>query len=165
MVTKNQKHRFRLDNNGFVIDNLNAKNSRKYEYAGPGDSDIEFRRHILRRRLDDLVTKLIFGPNVFTIRLSLVDMLLAVIEASQLNTLDPLISIQHPFKGKLHRKEGMRDYTSVWLFVRDVERVLRDLYGDLARSEIDTVVSAITGIVLNVLTFVRPELTTHYEDV
>jgi hypothetical protein len=164
MDTKNQERRFRLDKQGYIIDNLNLGNSGKYEYAGRNDSDIEFRRHILWIRLDDLVPKLIVGPNARKLRDSLVKLLLAVIEASQLNTLDPLISIQHPFKGKLRRKEGMRDYTSISLFVRDVERVLRDLYGDLERTELDTVLSAISEIVVEVMGFVRPDLAAEYED-
>jgi hypothetical protein len=162
MVTKNQKHRFKLDSNGFVTDNLNAKNSNKYEYAGPGNSDAELRRYILRRRLDDLATKLIVGPDAFTARFSLWKILLAVIEASELNTLDPLISIRHPFKNKLKRKEGIRDYTSIMLFVRDVERVVRDLYGDL--DEVDRVIYSIWQIVVEVMRFVRPELAEEYDN-
>jgi hypothetical protein len=162
MVTKSQKRRFMLASNGFIIDNLNPKNSRKYEFAGPGNSDTELRRDILRRRLDDLATKLIVGPDAFTARLSLWKILLAVIEASELNTLDPLISIRHPFKGKLKRKEGIRDYTSLMLFVRDVERVVRDLYGDL--EEVDRVIYSIWQIVVEVMRFVRPELAEEYDN-
>jgi hypothetical protein len=162
MLAKNPKRRFNLDNKSYIIDNLNPQNSGKYYYPDAKESDFEFRRHILWGRLEDLVRKLIVGPNARKIRNSLVEMLIAVIEVSQLNTLDPLMSIQHPFKDKLHRKQEIRDYTSLMLFIRDVERVLRDLYGDLG--EVDRAVYAISQIVRNVIAFVRPDLAAEYDD-
>jgi hypothetical protein len=45
-----------------------------------------------------------------------------------------------------------------------VERVLKDLYGDLERTELDTLLSAIHEVVMRVMRFVRPELAAEYED-
>jgi hypothetical protein len=117
-----------------------------------------FRRYILARRLDCLVPKLIVGSKARQVRRSLVGMLLAAIEASQLNILDPSLPIDHPFKGKLRRKQGMQDYTSISLFIRDVERLLRELYGDLESDALDEVLRAIRVIVDEFAIYVRLDL-------
>jgi hypothetical protein len=85
-------------------------------------------------------------------------MLFAAIEASQLNTLDPSFAIGHPFKGKLRRKDGMQDYTSISLFIRDVERLLRELYGDLDGDAWEELLRAIRVIVDEFATYVCPDL-------
>jgi hypothetical protein len=164
MATANQNRRFSLDEEGFVIDHANLENSGRYMYRGDcKDPDTDFRRHLLRLRLDELVSKLIARPNARKARDSLAHMLLAAIEASQLNTLDPSLSMQYPFKGRLRRrKEGMQDHTSISLFVRDVERVLRDLYGDIDRGELDTLLGAVRDIVVEFTSFVRPDLRAEY---
>jgi hypothetical protein len=106
MVVNDQQRRFILDGRGYVVDKANLADIRKYKYHGePNHSDKDIRRYLLRRRLNHLVLKLIVGPEARTVRQSLLNMLLAVIEASQLNKLDPSLSINHPFKGKLRRKE------------------------------------------------------------
>jgi hypothetical protein len=85
-------------------------------------------------------------------------MLLAAIEASQLNILDPSLSIDHPFKGKLRKKKKMRDYTSISLFIRDVERLLRELYGDLDSEALEELLEAIRFIVVEFVTHASPDL-------
>jgi hypothetical protein len=148
MVANDQQRRFSLDDRGYIVDKANLADIRRYKYHGwPNASDKDIRRYILAIRLDRLVRKLIVGSKAETDRGSLVLMLRFAIEASQLNTLDPSFAIDRPFKGKLRRKEGMRDYTSISLFVRDVERLLRELYGDLDSDALDELLFAIRVIV------------------
>jgi hypothetical protein len=165
MVVNDQQRRFILDDRSYIIDKANLADIRKYKYHGePNDSDKDIRRYLLRRRLNRLVLKLIVGPEARTVRQSLVNMLLAVIEASQLNKLDPSLSIDHPFKGKLRRKEEMRDYTSISLFIGDVERVLRELYGDLDGDALEELLFAIRVMVVEFTKYVRPDLHREYYD-
>jgi hypothetical protein len=85
--------------------------------------------------------------------------MLATIGASHLNTFDPALSVQHTFDGKLRReKEHTQDFTSLALFRDDVERLLRDLYGDLESEAMDSVVAAVFTIVQQFTICVRPDL-------
>jgi hypothetical protein len=54
-----------------------------------------------------------------------------IVQASYVNTLEIELSLKHRFSGQLEReKVGRRDVTSLSLFVDNVERLLRDLYGE-----------------------------------
>jgi hypothetical protein len=71
-----------------------------------------------------------------------------LIEASHLNSLDPAVPIQNKFNGKLKtKKKGLREWTSLWLFRDDVERLLRDLYGDVESKTLDPILDAVLVIV------------------
>jgi hypothetical protein len=167
MVANDQQRRFSLDDRGYIVDKANLANSGRYKSHGcPNASDKDIRRYILAIRLDRLVRKLIVGSPARTVadRGSLVLMLRFAIEASQLNTLDPSFAIDRPFKGKLRRKERMRDYTSISLFVRDVERLLRELYGDLDSDALDELLFAITVIVEEFTRYVCLDLCTEYSN-
>jgi hypothetical protein len=73
------------------------------------------------------------------------------------------ISLQNPFKGKLkHRKTEMRELTSISLFIDDVERLLRDLYGDIDGDDLNDVVNAIRSTVERLATYVLPDLAEEY---
>src|SRR5258708_22676997 len=131
MVTEQSQRRFSIDNNSYVVDKAHPNQVKKFKYDdNPKDSDSEIRRCMLGQGIERLLPKLIVGSEASSIRHHLGDMLLATLETSQLNSQDPLLAIQYPFKGKLRSKGGMQDNTSISLFVRDVERLLRELYGD-----------------------------------
>jgi hypothetical protein len=159
MTANDQQRRFSLDDRGYVTDKANPGDDRKYKYHGePDPSDKDVRGYLLWRRLNDLVPKLIVESKTELVGRSLVYMLRAVIEASQLNILDPSLAIDHPFKGKLRKKNGIGDYTSISLFIRDVERLLRKLYGDLDSKALEELLEAIRLIVDEFAVYVNPDL-------
>ena len=81
------------------------------------------------------------------------------IKASRLNTLDVAWSLQHKFDGRLRReKKGMQDYTSLSLFVDDVECLLRDLYGECDQQGIDPVRHAVLVVVEEFTKYVCKDL-------
>src|ERR1700730_1625506 len=166
MLADQNHRRFSIDKNSCIVDKaFPSHHRRKYKYYGdPNDSDSDIRRNLLWQGIRRLLPKLIVGSKASTIRHCFGYMLLAALEASQLNTLDPLVAIQHPFNGKLHRKEGMQDYTSISLFIRGVERLLRELYGDLNRTELDMALYAVRQIVVGFSRFVGPDLAAEYDD-
>ena len=76
-----------------------------------------------------------------------------------MNTLDPVLSIQHKFDGKLRRqKKGTQDFTSLALFCDDVECLLHDLYGDVESDALDSIVWAVFHIVKQFTKYVCPDL-------
>lgn len=83
----------------------------------------------------------------------------ATICASALNTLEPSVAIQNRFDGTLRReKKSLQDVTSLSLFRDDVERLLRDLYGNIHNDAMDKVLDAILCIVHGFTRWVRPAL-------
>src|SRR5262249_39379656 len=135
------------------------------------EGDKHLRESILWWRLGELTDKLIINlrpmeefrgreykpPNEEAGAICLA--MLATISASHLNTFDPALSVQHKFNGKLrHEKEHTQDFTSLALFRDDVERLLRDLYGDVESEAMDSVVQALFGIVQEFTRCVRPDL-------
>jgi len=81
------------------------------------------------------------------------------ISASRLNTLEPALSIQNRFEGTLRRqKASLQEVTSLSLFRDDVERLLRDLYGDREGDAMDKVLDAVLVIALEFAQFVRKDL-------
>ena len=139
--------RFALDEKRYVIDLLNPANSGKgYCHEGAPEDDKYLRERVLMVRLGEMLKKLIINPMK---RLPSGDCsatswaLLQTIEASHLNTFDPVLSIQHKFDGKLRRqKKHTQDFTSLALFRDDVECLLRDLYGDVESDALDSVLRA-----------------------
>jgi hypothetical protein len=88
-----------------------------------------------------------------------------MIEASQLNTVDVALSIQHRFGGKLKReKVSFQDFTSLSLFMDDVERLLRDLYGELDDQTIDRVRQAALCILQEFTKYLRRDLWREHKD-
>jgi hypothetical protein len=85
--------------------------------------------------------------------------LYSVIKASHLNTLEVGLSLQHKFDGQLRRnKVGMLGYTSLSLFMDDVECLLRDLYGESDNQAIALVRDAVFSIVDELTKYVRNDL-------
>ena len=81
------------------------------------------------------------------------------IKASHLNTLDVALSIQHRGGGELKReKVGWQDFTSLSLFVDDVERLLRNLYGEFDDRAINRVRDAVFWIVEEFTQYLRKDL-------
>jgi hypothetical protein len=169
-------HRFSLNEEGYVIDMLNPTNTREC-YCGEGSSEDELylRERVLWIRLCEVVRALIIEPKkklpsgeehqINEEVHSISRALLGAIEASHLNTLDPLLSTQHKFDGKLKReKTGMQDFTSLSLFVDDVERLLRDLYGVFDSQAIERVRRAVFAIVDEFTNHLRKDLWREHQD-
>jgi hypothetical protein len=79
--------------------------------------------------------------------------------AFHLNTIDPALSRENKFDGSIKReKVGMEDYTSLWLFVDDVERLLHDLYGGSDNQVMERTRYAVLGIVESLAKYTCNEL-------
>jgi hypothetical protein len=92
--------------------------------------DHHLREVVLRVRLGRLVNRLIGSKGEKSGELTWA--LWRIICASYLNTFAPALSVQKRFDGALKRKkDGLRDITSISLFVDDVECLLRDSYGNV----------------------------------
>ena len=171
--------RFALDERRYVIDAVNVANSGKAHcYEGDPEDDKHLRERILMIHLSKLIDKLIINlrpmqklpsgeeykphnEESFAIWWAMLD----TIRASHLNTFDPALSVQHKFDGKLRRqKEHTQNFTSLALFRDDVERLLRDLYGDLESESLDSVVRAMFRIVQQFTRYVRPDIWKEHED-
>jgi hypothetical protein len=171
--------RFVLNEKCDVTDMLNPANSVSghYNYDGAPEDDRHLRERVLRKRLSDLVDKLIINPR------PMLDpsgreyqpsnegchaiwwAVFNAIKASHLNSFDPALSIQHKFGGTLKRKkEGMRDLTSLLLFHDDIECLLRDLYGDIESEALDGVLDAVFSVVQAFTKYARTDLWKEYSD-
>jgi hypothetical protein len=154
--------RFLVNEDGYVTDTLNPSNSRMtFCHRLRSDDDRSLREELVARFLRDYLEKLIINhrpkqklPNgeEYQPHNEEVDVIwwpvLKVIQASHLNYFDPAISVQNKFNGTLKReKNGVQDFSSLSLFKDDVERLLRDLYGDTDSEELEVVLSAVFRIV------------------
>jgi hypothetical protein len=89
MLTDQNQRRFSIDKNAYLVDKAHPSHCRKYKYHGdPNDSYSDIRRSTVWQGIRRLTPKLIVGSEASTIRHYLGCMLVAVLEASQLNTLD-----------------------------------------------------------------------------
>ena len=166
--------RFALDGGRYVIDLLNPANSGKgYCHEGDPEDDIYLRERVLMVLLDERLAKLMhdgqpklkdwrngkeYQPHNHD-RHAVSWAILRAIHASHLNTFNPKLSVQHKFDGTLkHKKVGLQDYTSIALFVDDVERLLRDLYGDLEGEAIKVICNAVFTITNEFMRYVRSDL-------
>src|SRR6516225_9065926 len=156
-------HRFYLHEDNRIMDALNPTNNEKaewFEECGRQKNEQSFRDLLLWRRLGTLVHDLIINTNrkeshsgreyqpICQEAHTIWRALHRTIIASHLNTLDVALSVQHKFDGKLKREQrGWQDCTSLSLFADDVERLLRDLYGESDNEAIDRVRSAVLVIV------------------
>jgi hypothetical protein len=177
-MTNNQ--RFVLNENRDVIDKLNpAGNPVGYFYGDDTPKDeVRLRESVLLRRLGKLVDDLIinlqpeeedhwgnkykpFNSDSHAIWWAIS----VAIRASHLNTLNPAESIRNRFDGKLKRqKDCLQEFTSLSLFRDDVERLLRDLYGDIDSEALDQILRAVLGIVQEFTRYVRKTLWQEHED-
>jgi len=166
--------RFVLDGERNIIDLLNPANSGKgYCHEGDPENDIYLRERVLMVLLGERLEKLIYDgqPKLKHWRTgkeyqpynhdqhAVWWAILSAILASHLNTFDPKLSVQHKFDGTLKRKKvGVQDYTSISLFGDDVERLLRDLYGDMQGEAITGICNAVLRITEQFVRYVRPDL-------
>ena len=161
--------RFSLDSRGYIVDKLNpgTRIKKGWNYNPKGspyehtryDDDVHLRDAVLRCRLAKLVHKLSKGSTGIDTCPHFDMLLWEIIVASQINRRDVLISMQHPFKGSLKQeKTEMSQFTSLALFVDDIERLLRDLYGDVDGADLNDLVSAIWSVVFEISKYVLPDL-------
>jgi hypothetical protein len=91
--------------------------------------------------------------------------LYSAIKASHLNTLDVALSIQHRFGGEPKREKiGWQDFTSLSLFADDVERLLRDLYGEFDDEALIRVRRAVLCMVEEFTKYLRKGLWQEHRD-
>jgi hypothetical protein len=119
-------------------------------------SENELRERVLHQRLSELVDALITRPPSIAkqdeqLRLqrhSLFRMVCWTITASCLRKFDIGLSVDHRFNGQLRAdKSGMQHHTSIARFVDDLERMLRDLYGESDEEALQNVRAACLAIV------------------
>src|SRR5262249_36911219 len=163
-----------------VMDALNSANNENTEWFEEYDhrrNEQRFRELLLWRRLGTLVHDLIINTNqkkshngeeyqpVCQEANTIWCALHTTIIASHLNTLDVALSVQYKFDGKLKRKKrGCQDSTSLSLFADDVERLLRDLYGESDNEAIDRVRSAVFVIVRGFAEHLRKDVEQEHGD-
>jgi hypothetical protein len=180
--TMNTNHRFYLNADNKILDELNPANNEKAEWVEGLDyypkNEQRFRELLLWRCLVELLPNLIINTNPIEKgsdgendqslreeRFSIFYALHATIQASHLNTLDIALSLQHKFGGELKRKKsGWQDSTSLSLFVDDVERLLRDLYGESDNHAIDRLRHAVFVIVSGFTEHLRRDLWQEHRD-
>ena len=164
--------RFALDEKRYVIDAVNPANSGKgYCFEGAPEDDRHLRELVLMVRLGEMLDELIINLRPtkkcpsgeeyqpFNEGHAMWMAMLAAIRASHLDTFDPKLSVQYRFDGTLKRQaKGMQDLTSLSLFCNDVERLLRDLYGDIESEALDRIIWAVFRIVQAFTKYVRPDL-------
>jgi hypothetical protein len=176
-TTVTEHQRFSIDENSYLVDRLNPANSGKVKFFHSFeevDDEKCLREKLLYSFLEDLVGHLIVNTNP-TVKLTgdeyreerhtISRALYTAVQASHLNTLDIAQTCEHRFGDELKRKkEGMQDFTSLSLFVDDVERLLRDLYVDGNNEAINLARHAIFQIVEGFTQFVRKDLWQEHRD-
>ena len=177
-MTTNQ--RFVLNEKCHVTDMLNPANSVSDHYIDEGapEDDKHLRERVLRKRLSDLIDKLIINLRPVQMNLegrgyhplneecsAISWAVFGTIKASHLNSFDPALSIQHKFGGTLKcKKEGVQYLTSLSLFCDDVECLLRDLYGDIESEALESVLYAVFSVVKAFTNYVRVDLCKEHRD-
>jgi hypothetical protein len=169
--------RFVLDDEHDVIDTLNPAGPKGY-YPEDEINQIHMRETILFKRIfapvDDLIINLqpeqtapdgtkykLLNKEADAIGWAIHEAILA----SQLNKLNPIVAIQNRFDGKLKRhKNGLQEFTSLSLFRDDVERLLRDLYGDIDSEALERTLRSVFIIVEEFTQFVRRDLWQEHQD-
>jgi hypothetical protein len=170
--------RFVVDENCHVIDKLNSSGPRGYWHEDESEDEMHLREKLLWQRLIEPVDDLIINlqpeethPDGTTYRPpndeahSLRWAIYQAILASQWNMLDPAVSIQNRFDGTLKRqKTCLQEVTSLSLFRDDVERLLRDLYGDIDSEALERTLRSTLTIVEEFTRFVRKDLWQEHQD-
>jgi hypothetical protein len=164
--------RFLLDPVGHVIDTYNS-NAKVHHYAVYDTSEKSLRESVVIRRVSQLVDKLLVnnqplveGPGGKPYQpanpenFSLAVTIFHAVKASHLNRRDVALSLKYRFEGRLHRDDvGWQDVTSISLFLKDVECLLRDLYGDFDDDDaIESIREAIFTIAEKFLQCTRNDL-------
>ena len=161
--------RFVLDDKRNIIDLLNPTGPKGRWIEGGPQDEMHMREQIFSVRLGVLVDDLII--NLQPKQTNSLDKpfdeesraiqraIYATILASQLNTLDVAVSIESRLNGKLKRRaNALQNFTSLSLFRDDVERLLRDLYGDIESEALERTLHAVFVIVEKFAHYVRKDL-------
>jgi hypothetical protein len=169
--------RFVLDEkNGDVIDTLNPAGPKVLLFPGEPQDENYLREQILWRRLGESVGDLILQPawrlpDETTVKdnkdayYAIWESIYYALLASPLNTLEPALSMQNRFDGTLKRqKTCVQEVTSLSLFCGDVERTLRDLYGDIDSEALEHSLHSVLSTVLGFTRFVRKDLWQEHKD-
>jgi hypothetical protein len=164
--------RFVLNENRDVIDMFNPDGPKGYCHEGSPESQIYLRESILSVRLGKLVDDLIIiqpdqkspGGELCYERHSILRPLWAAILASSLNTLTPSMSVHEVSTKNLRQKEGWQAFTSLSRFRDDVERLLRDMYGDTDSEALDRILYAAFAIVEEFARYIRKDLWQEHKD-
>jgi hypothetical protein len=128
--------------------------------------------YVVQRWLHDLVGDLIINTNPWETlptgeeyrssceeKHSISLVLYQLIKASHLNTLDVALSATVKLDRVLKReKSGWGDFTSLSLFADDVERLLRELYGETDEDAIDQTRCAVIRIVEEFTKYLRKDI-------
>jgi hypothetical protein len=172
--------RFFVDQNDDIIDKLNltAEVVRWLRNEEPPKDEMRLREAVLCGRLRKLVGDLLINTNPMQRlpdgteyqphceeRLALLRAVGSAITASHLNTLDIAVSSRRSAGGELPtKKRGMQDFTSLSLFADDVERLLRDLYGDSDSEAIDRIRRAVFEITEVFTEYLRKDLCEEHQN-
>lgn len=164
--------RFILDEERRIIDTLHPANPRGFLLDGEPKGEIHLREKIFWSSLFDPVNDLI--TNLRPERAAwdgtkykpynkeahgIWRVIYKAIRASQLNVLEPAVSLRNRFTGTLKRQKiGLQDFTSLSLFRDDVERLLRDLYGDIDSEALERTLCSVLIIVKEFTQFARKDL-------
>jgi hypothetical protein len=150
--------RFFINEDRYIIDRINWANNGLLDVpVGALEDEHHLRAYLLETRIKGLFRDLIaptrgkkknrdYEYKPFNQAEHALSSVLVAIGASRLSGLEYELNHQK-FDGKLKRdRRGMQDYTSLALFVDDVERLLRDLYGDFDDQATDRIRSAVFDI-------------------
>lgn len=169
-------HRFVLDPEDYVVDTFNS-HPRVPHWAVYDTSEKSLRESVVIRRVKEFVDKLLVNNQPFVEgpwgepyqpsnpeNFSLTLAIYYAVKASHLNSRDVASSLKNKFDGKLLPDDvGWQHTTSISLFLRDVESLLRDLYGNFDDDVIELTRQAIFIIVQEFLRFARNDLCLEHE--
>jgi hypothetical protein len=167
--TASMNKRVMLDSSGKIVDKVHPEYSAETPcYMDPSSckpyrDQQQLRSGLFLRRLEQLIPKLTKGNGrkrqTRAFYDELPELLLSILEPSQLNRRAGRTSLRKPFRGKLrHRKTELQELTSISLFIDDVERLLRDLYGDVDSDRINDLVAAMKLTTLTLSSYLLPDL-------
>jgi hypothetical protein len=170
--------RFIVDPKHRIVDILNPADPNCWWSEGEPEAELRLRERILWQRLIKPIDDLIINrrseemlPDGTRYRpyndeaLAISWTIYGAIQASHLNTLVAALSVQNRFDGTLKRpKTCVQEVTSLSLFCDDVERLLRDLYGDIDSDALERTMRSVLTIVQEFTHFVRLELWQEHQD-
>jgi hypothetical protein len=167
-IQTSKTKRFLLDSQGRISDKAHPEYRTETPYymnplsCKPYGDEPRLRTGFFVRRLERLIPELTQGNGskrqrrgFFT---ELPDLLCAILEPSQLNRRDVRASLRKPFNGRLKQKTELQEFTSISLFIDDVERLLRDLYGDVDSDRFNDLVAAMKLTTLTLSSHLLPDL-------
>jgi hypothetical protein len=163
--------RFVVSKDHCVTDLHNPDSPKTYSFNDLPEDQTNLRGAVFFKRLNKLVDGLIINLKPDKTRLIGEDpkpfnedayqlswAIWSAIRASRLYTLNPAVSLQNRFNGELKRQKHDLSGTSLGLFLDDIERLLRDLYGDTESEALQDLLRSISDIILVFTRYVRKDL-------